>query len=222
MKAQIPMRDERKTGLKFLQYSKGAFHPGEDLNAGNTAYADLGMPIYAMCDGEVVYVKDGGKGWGNILIVKVAPIEGLEIWGYRMAHFQKIIVKVGDKVKTGDLVGNCGGTGGYSPHCHWEVLKKELSKPTYFPNGVSKAKVLEMFMAPYEAVKRINETYGMPDWAVADWEKCKGLGVLPDSPLIEVDLAQVQKDLVKLGKLKNVEKMPAYRAAVLYSKLGLL
>ena len=62
----------------------------------------------------------------------------------------------------------------------------------------------------------------IPEYAKEKWAKAKKIGILPTDPVEEISMERFQEDMVKLGKLKNVMKMPAYRAAVLYDNLGLL
>ncbi len=86
------------------------FHTGLDI-AGGT-----GTEIYAPAPGVVVFsgpltVRGNATmidhGWGVYT-------------GYM--HQSEILVKVGDQVKTGDLIGLVGGTGRVEgPHLHWEV-----------------------------------------------------------------------------------------------------
>ena len=61
--------------------------------------------------------------WGNY--VRIDTPDGLQIY---MCHMKERKVKVGDKVKTGDVIGIEGNTG-YSlgSHCHFEVRKNGVS-----------------------------------------------------------------------------------------------
>jgi len=65
-------------GYGYLEYvpNGGYYHPGMDLNSIN----DLGKPIYAPCNGRVVYV--GGKTTLNNLMSKVLPKSLNSGWGY--------------------------------------------------------------------------------------------------------------------------------------------
>lgn len=60
--------------LEFATYGmKKCFHPGEDLNGKGSGNSDLGMPVYAPCDGTVVHVHDGmdsNGGWGKLLVIR--------------------------------------------------------------------------------------------------------------------------------------------------------
>ncbi len=86
-------------------------HNGVDLTA------PKGTNIYAAGDG-VVYRADYAGGYGNC--VRINHGYGYET---RYAHMTKMLVKVGDKVKRGDVIGKVGSTGlSTSPHLHYEVL----------------------------------------------------------------------------------------------------
>jgi hypothetical protein len=88
------------------------FHAGLDI-AGRT-----GTPVYATADGKVVTIRVNG-GLGKMITVDHG-------YGFktRYGHLNRYRVKVGQKVKRGDLIGDMGSTG-YStgPHLHYEVIK---------------------------------------------------------------------------------------------------
>jgi len=75
-----------------------------------------GTPIYAVADGTVLNSADMGAG-GNMATIKHA--DGT-ITGY--AHMIELpLVKVGDKVKAGQIIGFVGSTGrSTGPHLHFE------------------------------------------------------------------------------------------------------
>ncbi len=86
------------------------FHSGIDLAA------PVGTPVYATADGVVTVAGYYGK-YG--LMVEI--IHG-EDYSTRYAHLSKITVKVGDKIKKGELIGYVGATGNATgAHLHYEV-----------------------------------------------------------------------------------------------------
>lgn len=91
-------------------FGKGQMHWGLDLAA------PFGAPIRAAADGIVIRsgnVDDYG------IFVDLSHGYGIVT---RYAHAQKISVKVGDRVKKGDLLGEVGATGRVTgPHLHYEV-----------------------------------------------------------------------------------------------------
>lgn len=96
------------------------FHSGLDIAN------KKGTPIYATADGKVVSVRVNG-GLGKMIAINHG-------FGYktRYAHLDKYNIKVGQKVKRGDIIAYMGNTG-YStgPHLHYEVLKNGKSVNPY-------------------------------------------------------------------------------------------
>jgi murein DD-endopeptidase MepM/ murein hydrolase activator NlpD len=87
-------------------------HWGQDFGA------KCGAPLYAMADGKVTQTIPTKKsnGLGNYTIISYGTYKGKSISsGY--AHQSKIIVKAGDWVKQGQVVGYVGTTG-LSTGCH--------------------------------------------------------------------------------------------------------
>lgn len=87
------------------------YHPGIDF-ANN-----IGTPIVATADGQVVKSSDTGDGYGKM--VQIDHGNGIvTIYG----HNSQLLVQVGQTVKKGQVIAALGNTG-YStgPHCHYEI-----------------------------------------------------------------------------------------------------
>ena len=96
---------QRPYNIKYPQW--GNRHNGIDF-AGR-----IGLDIVSASKGTVIFA---GNKIGKTVIVDAGG-------GYRITygHLLDINVKVGDKVKTGDVVGHLGATGTVNPHLHFEV-----------------------------------------------------------------------------------------------------
>ncbi|PPB55737.1 M23 family metallopeptidase [Campylobacter hyointestinalis] len=92
--------------------NKKEFHQGVDLRA------DIGTPIYAPADGVIEFAGYNNSGFGYLVIIE-------HNFGFktRFAHMsRKDVVKEGDFVKKGDLIGYSGNTGlSTGPHLHYEI-----------------------------------------------------------------------------------------------------
>lgn len=100
-------------GMRFhpiLGFSR--MHQGVDLAA------PYGTPIVAAADGVVRFAGWHG-GHGNF--VRIAHDGGL---GTGYGHMSRIIVRPGETVSQGELIGYVGSTGlSTGPHCHFEVYR---------------------------------------------------------------------------------------------------
>ena len=99
----------------------GRLHKGIDVAV------PVGASIYAVADGVVVDVVTGcavgnfscGGGYGNRIYIDHT---GLPFSQTRYAHLSEVLVKKGQQVKKGELIGKNGNTGhSYGPHLHFET-----------------------------------------------------------------------------------------------------
>ncbi|VTX94818.1 peptidoglycan DD-metalloendopeptidase family protein [Acinetobacter ursingii] len=97
------------TSLRWVKPSAGPviqqFNPA--INVKGLRYGgNLGDPIYAAANGQVVYAADGLKEYGNLVLIK--HIDGY-ITAY--AHNSKMLVKSGDNVTAGQKIAEMGSSG---------------------------------------------------------------------------------------------------------------
>lgn len=99
-------------------------HLGSDLNGIGQENSDLGDPIYAIADGRVLLARDGGPGWGNVVIILHAYIENGErkyVQSY-YGHVEEILVHAGDEIRRGQQIATIGTADGrYLAHLHFEM-----------------------------------------------------------------------------------------------------
>ncbi|ASM34974.1 M24/M37 family peptidase [Campylobacter sputorum subsp. bubulus] len=125
--SQIPngdVIDYKRTSARFGWRNhpilkRKEFHPGIDLAA------DIGTPIYAPADGVVELAEyNANNGFGYLVVI-------VHNYGFktRYAHMsRKDVVKQGQFIKKGDLIGYSGNTGlSTGPHLHYEV--RFIQKP---------------------------------------------------------------------------------------------
>ena len=95
-------------------------HKVRRMHTGIDFGARTGTPIIATGDAKVKKILKKRTGYGHHIILDHG-------YGYQTlyAHMSKIEVKVGQKVKKGEVIGKVGNTGtSTAPHLHYEVINK--------------------------------------------------------------------------------------------------
>src|SRR4051812_45748545 len=99
-------------------------HLGDDLNGIGGENSDLGDPIYAVAEGTVLFAREAGPGWGNVIIVMHAYLENGErkyLQSY-YGHVEKMLVKPNDDVRRGQQIATVDtAEGRYLAHLHFEI-----------------------------------------------------------------------------------------------------
>jgi len=110
-------------------YKTRKFHAGMDFSA------KTGTPIYATGNGKISKVKRSRRGYGNHVVIDHG-------FGYKTlyAHMSRYIVKRGEKIKRGDIIGYVGNTGtSIAPHLHYEVHHngKKINPVNFYYNDLT-------------------------------------------------------------------------------------
>ena len=119
-------------------YKRKIHHNGIDLTV------PIGTPIYATGDGKVskIRLSKSRRGYGNEILIDHG-------FGYKTqyAHLSKVLVKRGQKVKRGEIIGQAGNTGGTTgPHLHYEVRyrNKHVDALNYFRRDMTEEEFEEI------------------------------------------------------------------------------
>ena len=102
-------------------------------NIKGTRYSgNVGDPVFAAADGQVVYAADGLKEYGNLVLVK-------HINGYitAYAHNSKLNVKSGQNVTAGQKIAEMGSTGTNRTMLEFQVRLdgKPINPTAVLPNN---------------------------------------------------------------------------------------
>jgi len=106
---RLPVYDYYITTLYEMRW--GEFHSGIDMAT------SWGRPFYAASAGTVVLARYNGGYGNNIQIDHGNGV--ISLYG----HASKLVVKEGDRVEAGQVIGHIGDTGfSTGPHLHFEIL----------------------------------------------------------------------------------------------------
>ena len=108
------------------------FTKARKMHYGMDFSAEIGTPIYATGDGKIIRADNSSSGFGNHIRIDHG-------FGYITvyAHLNDYNVRVGQRVKRGEVIGYVGNTGrSRGPHLHYEVwLNNEKLNPVNFYYG---------------------------------------------------------------------------------------
>lgn len=124
MRSPLKGRITSKFGYRVHPITKqrSSFHNGVDIAA------PVGSPVVAPADGRITESWDHER--GGVCMAMVTP-EGIR---FGFAHLNKRLKKLGDVVKMGDQIAECGNTGSSTgPHLHFTMKKgKEWLNPEVY------------------------------------------------------------------------------------------
>ena len=106
----------RKVSLKDASKD----HKGIDIKV------PIGTPVKAIADGTVIAARSGMKGYGVGVFVDHGIINGKHVIS-EYGHLSKFDVKVGDKIKQGQVIAKSGNTGtSEGPHLHITIRENKI------------------------------------------------------------------------------------------------
>jgi murein DD-endopeptidase MepM/ murein hydrolase activator NlpD len=117
-----PINNENLTRMASgYGWRSDPFTKARKMHWGMDFSAPKGTPIYASGDGKVTRADNNSSGYGKHVRIEHG-------YGYMSlyGHMSQYNVKVGQKVKRGDIIGFVGSTGrSEGPHVHYEVWKDD-------------------------------------------------------------------------------------------------
>ena len=127
-------------------YKTMQMHTGIDFTA------HVGTPVYATGDGVVMDTRVGFAGYGNVCVLSHG-------YNYKTlyGHLSRLIVKPGDHVKRGQVIGYVGSTGiSTGPHLHYEVRFNDIpiNPVNYFYNDLTP----EEYQKVIEISSKVNQS----------------------------------------------------------------
>lgn len=120
--------DQARLTRGFLPHARPRPHLGLDLAS------KKGTPVLSASDGHVIYAGSGFRGFGRFII-----IEHEGDWASFYGHLDKILIKQGEFIKKGTLIGKMGRTGrATGTHLHFEIRhdRKALDPIAFLPQGM--------------------------------------------------------------------------------------
>ncbi|MEE9276666.1 MAG: M23 family metallopeptidase [bacterium] len=103
-------------------HRRSAFTGRREFHAGIDIVARRGSPVSAPADG-VVIMASRESGYGNT--IEIRHLQGITT---RYAHNQKMLVRVGQRVRRGQVIARVGSSGrSTGPHLHYEVRLNGLA-----------------------------------------------------------------------------------------------
>jgi murein DD-endopeptidase MepM/ murein hydrolase activator NlpD len=138
-----PVKNEDLTRMASgYGYRSDPFTKARKFHRGMDFTAPRGTPVYATGNGVVKRADRRSSGYGRHVRINHG-------FGYisLYAHLYKYVVKRGQKVKRGDLIGFVGSTGrSQAPHLHYEIIKdgKRVNPLNFYYGNLSPEEFAEL------------------------------------------------------------------------------
>ncbi|MTJ15134.1 M23 family metallopeptidase [Anabaena sp. UHCC 0187] len=164
-----------------------------------------GTPILAVAAGTVV--KAGWDNWGLGNFIEIKHLNGsVTVYG----HHSRLLVRKGQQVKQGQIIGEMGSTGNSTaPHLHFE----------FYADGRLASNPLSLLPSATIAKIPVNQPIPpkpQPALPVSNNTECSGTTVLTgETATVSIKVCEENSQLFYIGKLKQepsqVLKIPAWK-----------
>ena len=131
---------ERAEGKIFIRPADGRYTQSWGIATGENGYTfhngidianSIGTPIRAAASGRVYKTSYSARGLGKSIVIRHFPDgypdeqgRGGQMWVTVYGHLSEVLVKQGDEVRIGQIIGKMGNTGNSTgPHLHFEIHK---------------------------------------------------------------------------------------------------
>jgi murein DD-endopeptidase len=117
---------------KYIEITSlpGDFRKRRGGHSGTDFKADVGTPIRATFDGRITRTSWNRRGNGYCIEID-HPNQKVKT---RYLHLSRVLVKRGQFVKQGEVIGKSGNTGrSFAPHLHYEIRGRGKKKTVYDP-----------------------------------------------------------------------------------------
>jgi septal ring factor EnvC (AmiA/AmiB activator) len=122
LKGALPLPVQGEVVVPFGYHRDQGAYNVTSFHSGVNIMADLGAPVRALCDGQVIYAS-WFKGYGNMMI-----IDHGEHYYTLSAQLEQLLKERGDIVQSGEVVGTVGDTATLSgPGLYFEI--RHYGKP---------------------------------------------------------------------------------------------
>lgn len=183
-------------------YNDGSAHNAIDLrtNGIKPNANSFAQPCKAAEDGVIDQVQfwdgrttTGMQSYGNMVRIKHTDYKGKTLQT-RYAHLSSINVKVGDKVKEGDIIGYTGASGNvFGVHLHFEVIYNGIRvNPLNWLNANFTVASNDVKLGSYVSVIDVDQDTGKPYILGVDVSKYQG----------SIDWAKVKEDGIRFAILR--------------------
>ena len=152
-------------GYEYLQWTGDVHHPGLDYNWG-AGEQDKGKPVWAIANGVVekcIYWDGKTKGFGNHVFIKHILGFSCEVNGVKLnagdvvyshyCHLNSIDCYEGQEVNMGQMIGTCGGSGGWPSHLHIELRLVLALGYGFWPKGYTQDWIYQHYFDPYQFIE---------------------------------------------------------------------
>jgi len=147
-----PINKKLSTIASGFGYRIHPIYKSMHMHTGIDFTAHTGTPVYATGDGVVVDTRSGYIGYGIVCVISHG-------FNYKTlyGHLSRLLVKPGQKVTRGQVIGYVGSTGvSTGPHLHYEVRfsDRPVNPVNYFYNDLTP----EEYEKVIEISSRVNQS----------------------------------------------------------------